>query len=271
MADRMFLEMNFEVTDDPFGSAIDYYQAFADHPGLMAWHKPTLANTTPDGSNRVSTYIPQAGTGTWTQPTSGQQPLYVPNYLNGESVLYLDSARHDFMTWGGIFPTGSGSKYTKIALVQPDSALAGHQGNLLSYQQATSQRHVMKLGGQFQTAEIDVANSGLTANTPQTIPYSGAWYLVISGFDGGPGGSSNTVFIQVNQTTGTTVTAAGFPGSPQLCLGAADSTGSTSTYLGHYADDWIYNHAVQSDVDMADVIQLTLNYCLAEYGLPLNY
>lgn len=265
---QQHLKFNTALTAVNLGYTTSYPVAFGAIPGL-SWYKVSADSMVLDGDGRVETWHATTGLGApFSQTNPANRPTFVPDFLNGDPAITCNIANPDFMVWGDAMSIGAGAKHTKAAILRPAAAMAGTPGHILSIRNPASTEHEFLLAAN-QLANIIVANSGLLIASANTIPYDN-WHLAIGGFDGTPGGASNTVSIEVDSWPRSIFTGTGAMADSRLVFAASLPTGGTNTWNGPVTDLFVSPAGcVHTDEDLAGFPQLARSYAFDEYGLLL--
>lgn len=234
----------------------DYSAAIQALPGLLGWFSATEPYVEKDSSGRVNRLIDRSPNGQhFVQVLGGSQPLWVPDYINGEPALQLDSARPDYMGWQGTFPTGTTASHTKLIVARPNPQ--GSPGQLLSEGGAAG-RHL------FQYTVAGAVEAALDAGDASvSIALSSVdWYLMMTQHDGAGDQLSIAVDGGAPVTAATTSTIT----EDALFLGASNALGVSPAEM-HVAEIIITSGLLLNDATNLAMIR---DYISAKYAIDMS-
>jgi len=218
--------------------------------GLKMWLRGDFG-VTADGSNRVSNWLDESGSGnSATQSSTGNQPALVSNAMYGKSVLHFDGANSALNV-----PYFLQSATAAEAFVVLRAASAQPGGNHGLWSMGSNFRNAYpQTDGQI----VDDFGSGnyYFSGTPVTPITDQHLYSVVS--------SSTEWTSRINGAIQFTTASntVGFWPWPVIGSGGAVSGYGSTNFDGDIAEVLIYDHALsQADRDAVTA------YCKAKYGL----
>ena len=220
--------------------------------GLSLWVRAD-AGVTKDGSNNVTAVVDQAAGYNLAQSTSGTQPTWVANDLNGNPALRFNGSQWLANATAGI--SGLNQDMTVITVAMTTAP--------------TTQQYPLYLGANNGTAGIDRAvgyqGSDEFFDTDGSCvgglaPPSGTFAIESSLLEPG---LANVDFYQNGISTGT----GALTGAQNLSLGitVGAATGGTNGWTGDVAEVLVYDH----HLSQSELQQVTL-YLATKYGLAAN-
>jgi hypothetical protein len=259
-ARKLYAEERIEIENylsARYGIALQYSSIAKAYDGLVAWYD-AAAGITKDGSNRVSAWADQSGTGdankNLAQGSAGNQPLYVANdsNFNNRPSLRFENYRPDYMAsgiWAANLPTPS----THIAIGRYESLTTN--ANFFDGGGAATRQSVGIWGSASGTPLQPVSYSGSAINDAKMYPPRN---LII----GAVFGSSAKLY------TSKTTPVTGNSGTQILDQYVVATYGagpaSNSSLKGNLAEIAVYNRAL-NQLEMEQFLQLMSS----KYNIPL--
>lgn len=249
--------LDTEFTDTTLPILLSFEEQILAISSLAGWFTARVADLTLDGSDRVSAWANRKTSGTMTlaQATSGRQPLYLADQVNGNGALSFDSGRPDFLA-GTNFPTGVDIKWTKVLVFQ--ATALGANAHILS----ENGEHALYV--ETSTNHLkDWINGGPTVGTVAVADSN--FHAAVAAYDSDIGKVSLKIDTNATQTsTGTAIAAT----LTDFSVGTNQHNSTSGAWSGKIADILIFQEDLLATAN-ADHLEVIRGYLATRYDLDI--
>lgn len=232
--------------------------------GIYGWHRADTG-LTDGGGGRATAWTAKQGSGSFSYPTSGKQPLISPAAVLGLQGLYFNRARLDYGDWTGTFPTGA---YTVVAIFREEVASGSANNHIFAGPPTGAGRRHMYFNSTGFNSIMEDTVGIISRAVPKPPSYAKGQTVTmfVQSFDNAGsrrlyGGAQGAAYRKsVDAFTGT------WTPNNTVSIGGQGGFGS-GTLEATMFDLFIFSRTLYGTASDAIALQTLINYAVRRYGV----